>query len=98
MLKECIRENKELFKYIVEDIEELTLNEFIEILCNEITIYEENCYSYELSIFRLLDYINDMFKDEMLCNKDGETIHCDEIDAFGICELILDIYKENFFE
>lgn len=95
MLKECIKENKEMFKYIVEDIEELTLNEFIEILCNEITIYEENCYSYELSIFRLLDYINDMFKDGMLCNKDGDTIHCDEIDAFGICELILDIYKEN---
>ena len=51
-----------------------------------------------LQQLRILDYINDMFVNGLLCNKDGDTIECSEFIAFGICSTILVIYQENILD
>lgn len=98
MLNKYIRKNKEEFNYFVDDINVKDLDELIEIICNEITTYEENCYAHEQSIFRILDFLNDMFVNGLLCNKDGDTIECSEFIAFAICSTILVIYQENILD
>ena len=98
MLNKYIRKNKEDFDYFVDDLNVKDLDELIDIICNEITVYEENCYTHEISIFRILDYINDMFVNGLLCNKDGDTIECSEFISFGICSTILVIYQENILD
>lgn len=99
MLNKYIRENKEEFNYFVDDINVKDLNELIDIICNEIKEYEEKCYyAHEQSIFRILDFLNDMFVNGLLCNKEGDTIKCSEFIAFAICSTILVIYQENILD